>query len=105
MQMPRCSSKVLSTFFLSTLLIPFAPVVHAQAKTAKAPVVAPAATPTDEELATTREQLIDLLRMSPTLVQVVEADPTLLADQEYVARTNPQLAQFLAQHLEVTRNP
>src|ERR1700722_19350393 len=105
MQMPRCSSKVLSALVLSTLLIPFAPAVVAQPKSAAAPVVTPANPPTDEELAATREQLIELLRMSPTLVQVVETDPTLLADQEYVSRSNPQLAQFLAQHPEVTRNP
>ena len=35
----------------------------------------------------------------------METDPTLLADQEYVNRSNPQLAQFLTQHPEVTRNP
>ncbi len=105
MQMPRCSSKVISALLLSTVLISVAPNVLAQPKPAAAPVVASAAPPTDEELAATREQLIDLLRMSPTLVQVVETDPTLLADQEYVSRSNPQLAQFLTQHPEVTRNP
>jgi hypothetical protein len=36
---------------------------------------------------------------------VVETDPTLLANQDYVSRTNPQLAQFLALHPEVTLNP
>jgi hypothetical protein len=43
--------------------------------------------------------------MTPTLQQAVEADPSLLADEDYVSRTNPQLAQFLAQHPEVARNP
>jgi hypothetical protein len=43
--------------------------------------------------------------MSPTLVQVVEADPSLLGDEDYVSRSNPQLAQFLTQHPEVARNP
>jgi hypothetical protein len=105
MQMPRCSSRVLSALLLPTLLISVAPVVVAQPKPVAAPVGASAAPPTDEELAATRGQLIDLLRMSPTLVQVVETDPTLLADQEYVSRSNPQLAQFLTQHPEVTRNP
>jgi hypothetical protein len=35
----------------------------------------------------------------------LETDPTLLAEQEYVRRMNPALADFLTQHPEVTRNP
>ena len=61
--------------------------------------------PSDSELADTRERLLSLLRMSPTLTQVVETDPSVLSDQEYVARSNPSLAEFLVQHPEVTRNP
>lgn len=53
----------------------------------------------------TREQLLTLLRVSPTLTQVVAADPSLLGNQEYVAKTNPELAKFLAQHPEIGRNP
>jgi hypothetical protein len=64
-----------------------------------------AAAPSDDDLATIREQLLALLRMSPTLVRVVEIDPSLLADQDYVTRSNPQLEQFLVQHPEVARNP
>ncbi len=59
----------------------------------------------DQELAATQDQLIQLLRMSPTLTSVVARDPSLLADQEYVSRNNPQLAQFLVQHPEIPRNP
>jgi hypothetical protein len=80
-----------------------APIALAQPKSAPAPF--PIAVPTSDQLADVREQLVTLLRMSPTLVQVVEADPTLLADQDYVSRSNPQLAQFLAQHPEIARNP
>jgi hypothetical protein len=36
---------------------------------------------------------------------VVSRDPSLLSDQEYVNRNNPQLAQFLASHPDVARNP
>jgi hypothetical protein len=61
--------------------------------------------PSNEEIETTREQLIELLRMSPTLTEVVEVDPSVLAEQSYVSRMNPQVAQYLAQHPEVTRNP
>lgn len=53
----------------------------------------------------TQEKLLSLLRVSPTLAQVVASDPSLLADRDYVTRTNPELAQFLEQHPEVTRNP
>lgn len=63
------------------------------------------AAPTEKDFAATQEQLIRLLRMSPTLTTVVAHDPSLLADQDYVNRSNPQLAQFLASHPEVTRNP
>jgi hypothetical protein len=60
---------------------------------------------TDKDSANTQEQLIKLLRLSPTLTSVVAHDPSLLANQEYVSRNNPQLAQFLAAHPEIARNP
>jgi len=56
-------------------------------------------------LTETREQLLSLLRMSPTLAEVVASDPSLLANQEYVTRGNPELASFLQAHPEVVRNP
>src|ERR1039457_2615162 len=61
----------------------------------------PAATapvPTEKDLAATRQELLKLLRMSPTLTTVVAHDPSLLANQDYVSRNNPQLAAFLASH-------
>ena len=72
--------------------------------TAKPQPVA-AAPISDEELANTQEQLIKLLRTSPTLTTVVSRDPSLLSDQEYVSRNNPQLAQYLVSHPEIARNP
>lgn len=66
----------------------------------------PPATPVSEkDLAGTQLQLMQLLRLSPTLTTVVARDPSLLANQDYVARNNPQLAQFLVAHPEVARNP
>lgn len=59
----------------------------------------------DKDVWSTQMELIRLLRLSPTLTTVVEHDPTLLANQEYVARNNPQLAAFLTQHPEVARTP
>ncbi|HTC95928.1 MAG TPA: hypothetical protein VK699_20975 [Terriglobales bacterium] len=59
----------------------------------------------DEQLAATRENLFNLLQMSPKFTGAVANDPSLLGDQEYVARSNPELAQFLQSHPEVARNP
>jgi hypothetical protein len=72
----------------------------------KAPVPpAGVAPPSDEALAATREQLIKLLRVSPRLTTVIVRDPSLLSNQEYVSRNNPELAQFLQSHPEIVRNP
>ena len=104
MRIPRWSSNAASAVAISLLLAAPA-TTFAQQRPSPAPIAAPAAPPSDDELVAIRQQLLALLRTSPTLTQVVERDPTLLADQDYIARTNPQLAQFLAQHPEVTRNP
>jgi len=61
--------------------------------------------PNDRDVAENQNKLIELLRLSPTLTTVVSHDPSLLSNQEYVAHNNPQLAQFLAAHPEVARNP
>lgn len=66
---------------------------------------APAA-PIDEANASElQNQLMELLRTSPTLTMVVARDPSLLSDQQYVERNNPDLAKFLAAHPEVARDP
>ncbi len=72
---------------------------HPAAPNAPAPVVS------ERDLAATKEELIKLLKMSPTLTTVVARDPSLLANQDYVNRNNPQLGQFLAGHPEIVRNP
>jgi hypothetical protein len=67
---------------------------------------AESSTPTSNEaLAATREELFNLLKISPKLTGVVAHDPSLLANQEYVERNNPELAKFLQNHPEVARNP
>ena len=58
----------------------------------------------EADVASTREQLMDLLRMSPKLMAFVARDPSLLGDQDYVARNNPELAKFLEKHPEVAHN-
>lgn len=75
------------------------------AKSAITGETAPDPQVSDRELASTQRELIRLLRLSPTLTTVVAHDPTLLSNQDYVSRNNPQLAQFLAAHPEVGRNP
>src|SRR5215471_5760201 len=52
-----------------------------------------------------QDQLLQLLRLSPTLAEVVARDPSLLANQEYVERNNPELAAFLRDHSEIAQNP
>lgn len=86
---------------------PPAPAHPAAPQRAAAPAQAPVASApvSDHDLTVTQDQLIQLLRMSPTLTTVVAHDPSLLADQNYVSRNNPQLAQFLVLHPEVARNP
>jgi succinate dehydrogenase hydrophobic anchor subunit len=72
---------------------------------ANAPASTPAGAPNERDVSSTQTELIRLLRLSPTLTTVVSHDPSLLSNQEYVSRNNPQLAAFLATHPEVARNP
>ena len=69
------------------------------------PAASTVATPNERDVAEMQSELIHLLRLSPTLTTVVSHDPSLLSNQEYVAKNNPQLAAFLAAHPEVARNP
>ncbi len=61
--------------------------------------------PTDQDVAAIQDQLLHLLRLSPVLTSVVARDPPLLSDQAYVARNNPELAQFMASHPDIAKNP
>jgi hypothetical protein len=96
------SIAVAPAFFIAG---PGAGSVTAQTISAAKSQPVPIAPISDQELAATQEQLMRLLRTSPTLTTVVAHDPSLLSDQEYVTRNNPQLAQFLVQHPEIARNP
>lgn len=94
--------KSLFTICLTCALAP----VSAYSQRPTAPVAVPAAaTSAASDPSDTQEKLMSLLRVTPTLSNVVASDPTLLADQEYVSRMNPELGQFLQQHPEVARNP
>jgi hypothetical protein len=98
------------TWVIRSIAVPvvlFAGLAAAQsrpsASSPDAATTAPVAT--QKDMAATQEQLIRLLRLSPTLTTVVARDPSLLSNQEYVSRNNPQLAQFLQSHPEIARNP
>ena len=92
---------------LFTILFP-ACWMTAQAQQPRSPARAPqtpGTTMSDEDREAMRDRLFNLLRLSPKLTAVLSRDPSLLGDQEYVSRTNPELAQFLQQHPEIARNP
>jgi len=68
------------------------------------PDAQPAPAASSQEIGETQQQFLRLLRSSPTLTTVVSHDPTLLSDQAYVSRNNPELARFLTLHPEVAQN-
>ena len=80
---------------------------NSAAQAAKAAAPRPNATPTasSKDVSALQDQLLELLRLSPTLAEVVARDPSLLANQEYVERNNPELAAFLRDHTEIAQNP
>ena len=68
----------------------------------------PAAAPqqmSQREVSELQDQLLQLIRVSPTLAEVVARDPSLLSNAEYVNRNNPELGRFLQAHPEVAQNP
>ena len=97
--------RVISAVFLTTSMIAGASAQQRPATPSAGPAAATAPIPNDGDVRSTQTELIRLLRLSPTLTTVVSHDPSLLSNQEYVSRNNPQLAAFLAAHPEVARNP
>ncbi len=59
----------------------------------------------EKDLTALQDEFLQLLRMSPTLAEVVARDPSLLSNQDYVERNNPALASFLKDHPDVAQNP
>jgi hypothetical protein len=96
--------RILRSLTLAAILCGSFIAAAAQAPKAAVPPIEPIAT-TDTDVANTREELLRLLKISPTLTEVIAADPSLLANQEYVNRNNPELGRFLQAHPEVARNP
>jgi hypothetical protein len=93
-----------STVGLIVLAVVMAPPsdVWAQAPAQEQAAAAPTSA---QDLGATQQRLMQLLRVTPTLAEVVSSDPSLLADQQYVAKSNPELAAYLVQHPEIGRNP
>ena len=100
MRMGRVLRWGCGTMLLATLCVGCAP---ARAQAAKAPVAASVAD--DEVVQRNQEELIRLLRISPVLTSVVERDPSLLGNAEYVNHSNPELGKFLEAHPEIAKNP
>jgi hypothetical protein len=59
----------------------------------------------EKDLAALQDQLLQELRVSPTLAEVIARDPSLLSNAEYVNRNNPELGKFLQTHPEIAKNP
>lgn len=74
------------------------------AQTARTTAKAPAQM-SEKDAAALQDQLLELLRVTPTLAEVVSRDPSLLSNTDYVTRNNPQLAAFLEAHPEIAQNP
>jgi hypothetical protein len=95
----------LSKLSLTLVLLSGTALLAEPQRPAPPPAAPPAPVLNDKDVASTQAEVIRLLKLSPTLTTVVSHDPTLLANQEYVTRNNPQLAAFLTAHPEVARNP
>ena len=75
------------------------------ARPAQPAVAADNAQMSQKDLAAMQDQLLELLRVSPTLAEVVAHDPSLLSNVEYVNRNNPALGRFLQAHPEIAKSP
>lgn len=81
-------------------------VVSAAQTRASQPATAPnPAQLSNGDAAALQDQLLQELRLSPTLAEVVARDPSLLSDADYVNRYNPELGPFLQAHPEIAKNP
>jgi len=79
------------------------PARAAQTSHPNAPVQA--APVSQKDVADMQDQLLQLLRVTPTLAEVVSRDPSLLGNADYVNRYNPALERFLEAHPEIAQNP
>jgi hypothetical protein len=92
-------SSVLISALLATASVAQAP------RNSQPPASANAAQLSPQEVSSLQDQLLQIVRLSPTLAEVVSRDPSLLSDNDYVMRNNPQLAHFLQAHPDIAHNP
>lgn len=101
-----CKKPWLSVVLLVMLLGCFANIGSAQSRPSNPTTSAnPSPTMSEKDVAAMQDQFLQLVRLSPTLAEVVARDPSLLSNAEYVARNNPELERFLQAHPEVAHNP
>ena len=86
------------------VLTMFTAVSAAQAPRATQPATNPQQM-SAKDVSAMQDQLLELLRVSPTLAEVVAHDPSLLSNADYVNRNNPQLGIFLQAHPEIAKSP
>ena len=99
MQLGRLLRYSFAAVLMASFLAGCAP-ARAQVQSAK-----PQSAADDDVVQRNQEELIRLLRISPVLTSVVERDPSLLGNAEYVNHSNPELAKFLEAHPEIAKNP
>lgn len=93
------------TAFAQGAAQPAAPQTSAEPRAPVQPAGHAAGLVSDPDAESTRQALMQMLeKYPPSLGRVLRLDPTLLADQGYLA-TYPELAQFLSAHPEIARNP
>jgi hypothetical protein len=101
----RNSSRIVRAVSLPLVLLAAIAVGQPRAVSQTHTAAGPVPVTSEKDLAATQEELIRLLRLSPTLTTVVARDPSLLSNQDYVRRNNPELAQYLGSHPEIALNP
>jgi hypothetical protein len=91
---------------IAAFLVLFTAVCAAQApRAAQAPATSTTPQMSERDVAALQDQLLQMLRVSPTLAEVVARDPSLLSNADYVNRNNPELGRFLQAHPEIAHNP
>lgn len=100
---PRAARAVLSILLTGCLLLTVAaPAIHAQTVANSSRQAVPADEVKVEQI---RSDFLEMLeRYPPSLGVLLKLDPSLMATDQYLA-PYPAVAQFLAQHPEVRRNP
>jgi len=104
MRTQRRHLAIIHLYSIVAILVLFAAMSAAQAPRAAQPAANPSQM-SERDVAALQDQLLQMLRVSPTLAEVVARDPSLLSNEEYVNRNNPQLGRFLQAHPEIAQNP